>query len=83
MKVNPKFLKNNKTFTFVSVSTMHEGFTDVYYKNSRIAIINGVSSPLQWVAKNGSNIPIKVIERLEKFVSKCIQKSANSELRNI
>lgn len=43
---------------------------DVYYKNQRIAIINGVSSPLQWTAKNGSNIPNKIIDKIEKMVVK-------------
>ena len=40
---------------------------DAYYKGQRIAIINGVSAPLQWTAKNGSNVPLKVIEKLEKI----------------
>lgn len=43
---------------------------DIYYKNQRIAIINGVSAPLQWTAKNGSNIPVKIIEKIEKMVIK-------------
>jgi len=43
---------------------------DVYYKNQRIAIINGVSSPLQWTAKNGSNISNKIIDKIEKMVVK-------------
>lgn len=44
--------------------------TDVYYKKQRIAIINGVSAPLQWTAKNGSNIPNKIIDKIEKMVVK-------------
>lgn len=43
---------------------------DVYYKKQRIAIINGVSAPLQWTAKNGSNIPNKIIDKIEKMVVK-------------
>ena len=41
---------------------------DVYYAGQRIAIINGVSAPLQWTGKNGSNVPLKVIEKLERKV---------------
>ena len=44
--------------------------TDVFYKGQRIAIINGMTSPLQWTAKNGSNIPNKIIDRLERLVIK-------------
>jgi hypothetical protein len=36
---------------------MYYGFFDVMYKGQRIAIINGISAPLQWTAKNGSDIP--------------------------
>ena len=43
---------------------------DVFYKGQRIAIINGVSAPLQWTAKNGSNIPNKIIDKIEKLVIK-------------
>ena len=55
--------------TFISVPSMYEGFTDVYYNGQRVAIINGLSSPLQWTAKNGSNIPNNVIDELECLVS--------------
>ena len=73
--INPTLLSDNNTFKFVPVSSMHYGFTDVYYKGQRIAILNGLSSPLQWTAKNGSNIPNKVIEQLEKMVTKLISKT--------
>jgi hypothetical protein len=43
---------------------------DVYYKEQRIAIINGLSAPLKWTAKNGSNIPNQIIDRIEKLVIK-------------
>jgi hypothetical protein len=49
---------------------MPNGFTDVIYKGQRIAIINGMSSALQWTAKNGSNIPNKIIDRIESLVVK-------------
>lgn len=54
---------------------MHDGFMDVMYKGQRIAILNGKSAPLQWTAKNGSNIPNNVIDKLESMVSKLIAKS--------
>ena len=33
-------------------------------------IINGLSAPLQWTAKNGSNIPVRIIEKIEKLVKR-------------
>ena len=75
LAINPEFISDNNTFTFKSVPTMHYGFYDVFYKGQRIAILNGVSAPLQWTAKNGSNIPVKVIDQLERMVIRLIQKS--------
>ena len=48
--------------------------TDVFYKGQRIAIINGLSSALQWTAKNGSNIPNKIIDKIEKLVIRNLNK---------
>ena len=73
--INTEFISDNNTFKFVEVSSMYKGFTDVFYKGQRIAIINGMSAPLQWTAKNGSNIPVKVINQLENMVIKLIKKS--------
>ena len=75
LAINPEFISDNNTFTFKKVPTMYEGFIDVYYKGQRIAIINGLSAPLQYTAKNGSNIPIKVIEQLEKMVDRLMKKT--------
>jgi hypothetical protein len=61
-------LSDTNEIKFVAVKTMPNGFTDVFYKSQRIAIINGFSAPLQWTAKNGSNIPSKIIDRIEKIV---------------
>lgn len=47
---------------------MYQNWLDVYYKGIRIAIINGFQSPLQWVAPNGSNIPVSIIDKLERKV---------------
>ena len=73
--INTNFISDNNTFKFVQVPSMHNGFTDVFYKGQRIAIINGISSPLQWTAKNGSNIPVIIIEKLEKMVVRLITKT--------
>jgi len=72
--INTENLSDNNTFQFKKVPTMYEGFTDVFYKGHRIAILNGLSAPLQWTAKNGSNIPNDVIDQLETLVSKIIAK---------
>jgi hypothetical protein len=69
-KVNLTNISDTNDLRFVSVPTMPNDFTDVIYKGQRIAIINGLSSPLQWTAKNGSNIPVKIIDRIEKLVKK-------------
>lgn len=75
LSINPIFISDNGTFKFVSVPSMYNGFFDVMYKGQRIAILNGLSAPLQWTAKNGSNVPVKVIEQLENIVIKLIKKS--------
>jgi hypothetical protein len=78
LAINPQLVSDNNTFTFKSVPTMHNGFFDVFYKGQRIAILNGMSAPLQWTAKNGSNIPVNVIEKLEKMVVRMISQTAKT-----
>lgn len=73
--INPKLISDNNTFKFKKVPSMYEGFTDVIYKGQRIAILNGLSSPLQWIASNELDIPVKVIDQLEKMVAKMIEKT--------
>jgi hypothetical protein len=75
LAINPELISDNNTFSFKNVPSMYNGFFDVYYKGQRIAILNGLSAPLQWTAKNGSNIPVKVIEQLENMVVKLITKT--------
>ena len=75
LAILPELISDNNTFSFVPVPSMYNGFFDVMYKGQRIAILNGLSSPLQWSAKNGSNIPVMVIEKLEKMVVRLITKS--------
>ena len=78
LAINPELVSDNNTFKFVEVPSMYKGFFDVMYKGKRIAILNGLSSPLQWTAENGSNIPVKVIDQLEKMVIRMI-KSTNKK----
>ena len=80
LAINPELISDNNTFSFKNVPSMYNGFTDVFYKGQRIAILNGLSAPLQWTAKNGSNIPIKVIDQLEKMVITMIKKTNNQAL---
>lgn len=71
--VNTSNFSDTNEIKFVKVATMPNDFTDVYYKNQRIAIINGLSAPLQWTAKNGSNIPNKIINKIENLVKSNLQ----------
>lgn len=75
LSINPELISDNNTFTFKPVPSMYDGFFDVYYKGQRIAILNGLSAPLEWTAKNGSNIPNNIIDKLENMVSKLIEKT--------
>ena len=68
--VNTSNFSDTYEIKFAKVPTMPNGFMDVYYKGQRIAIINGLSAPLQWTAKNGSNIPVRIIEKIEKLVKR-------------
>jgi hypothetical protein len=79
LAINPELVSDNNTFTFKSVPTMYNGFFDVFYKGQRIAILNGLSAPLQWTAKNGSNIPVKVINQLERMVVRMISQTAKTQ----
>ena len=75
LAINPKFISDNNTFKFVNIPSMYNGFLDVIYKGKRIAILNGTSSPLQWTVSNQIDIPLKVINQLEKMVVKLIIKT--------
>ena len=78
LAINPELISDNNTFSFKKVASMYNGFIDVFYKGQRIAILNGLSAPLQSTAKNGSNIPVKVIDQLEKMVVRMIKKTNNA-----
>ena len=79
LSINPNYLSDNNTFQFKRQDWIKEGFVDVIYKDQRIAILNGFSAPLQWTVKNGSNIPVKVINQLESMVIKLIVKTYKSK----
>lgn len=67
--VNVNHLDNTQlALQFVNfMPQLYNNWIDVYYSGKRIAIINGFESALQWTAKNGSNIPLPVIEYLEMY----------------
>lgn len=75
LAINPALLVSNETFTFQNVPSMYDGFTDVIFNGERIAIINGRTAPLQWTAKNGSNIPVQIIEQLENTVKQLLDET--------
>ncbi len=69
--VNTQNLSDTNELKFKMFSTpISKNWVDVYYKGQRIAIINGLSSALQWTAKNGSNIPVRLINKLENYCRK-------------
>jgi hypothetical protein len=70
ISVNISNLSDTNDLKFIPVPSMYEGFTDVIYKSKRIAIINGLSAPLQWTAENGANIPTSIIDRIERLVKR-------------
>ena len=66
--VNTSNFSDTNELKFNLVTSMPNGFMDVLFNGQRIAVINGLSSPLQWTAKNGSNIPNHIIDKLENLV---------------
>jgi len=72
--VNTSKFSDTNEIKFKAVPTMPNGFTDLFYKGERIAIINGLSAPLEWTAKNGSNMPVKIIVKIENLVKRNLLK---------
>jgi hypothetical protein len=81
LSINPELISDTNDFQFKHVPTMYDGFFDVYHKGQRIAILNGTSAPLEWAAKNGSNVSIKIVEKLEKMAIRFIKQTANQAKR--
>lgn len=82
LAILPELLSDTNVFKFrktVQAEMINfpemDNLIDVIYNGQRIAILNGLSAPLQWTAKNGSNIPINIIEKLEKMVIRLIIKT--------
>lgn len=74
LPINKSLVSDTNNFSFKNVPTMYDGFMDVMYKGQRIAIINGISSPLQWTM-NSTKVPVKVLNQLENMVIRLIKKS--------
>lgn len=74
LAINKSLLSDTNTFRFKEVPTMYEGFYDVIYKGNRIAILNGLSAPLQWTMSS-TKVPVKVLNQLENMVIRLIKKS--------
>lgn len=74
LPINKSLVSDTNNFSFKNVPTMYEGFMDVMYKGQRIAIINGLSAPLQWTMSS-TKVPVKVLNQLENMVIRLIKKS--------
>lgn len=72
--VNTSNISDTNELKFKLVPSMPNGFMDVFYKKQRIAIINGTSAALEWTAKNGSDIPVSIIAKIEALVKKNLVK---------
>lgn len=68
LSINPAMVINTENFTFVEIHSMYAGFFDVMYKGQRIAILNGLSAPLQWGAMETAEIPFQIVDELEDLV---------------
>jgi len=77
LPINQTLLVSDELIQYVNVPSMYDGFTDVMYQGNRIAILNGLSAPLQWTAKNGSNVPVNIIVKIEEAVKLAIINTYN------
>lgn len=73
--INPELLIDNDMFQFKAVDSMYKGFTDVYFSGYRVAIINGISSALQWTNDGNIDVPIHVIDSLELLCAKLVHET--------
>lgn len=72
--INPVLVSDTNDFSFKMFKSELVDQIDVFHKGQRIAILNGISAPLKWTAKNGS-VKIQIVEKLEKMVIRLIKKS--------
>jgi hypothetical protein len=69
------FLSDNNTFKFKPFKSALVNQLDVYYKNKRVAIIEGIDGALlRWIC-GSDDITIKNIDKLEKMVDKAFAKA--------
>jgi hypothetical protein len=72
--INPELVSDTNDFSFKMFKSEIVDQIDVFHKGQRIAILNGISAPLQWTAKNGS-VKLVIVEKLEKMVLRLIKKT--------
>jgi len=72
--INPELLSDTNDFSFKMFKSESVDQIDVFHKGQRIAILNGISAPFQWTAKNGT-VKLAVVEKLEKMVLRLIKKT--------
>jgi hypothetical protein len=82
LSILPNLLVDDKNFNFEQTAKVNfknwpefNNQIDVIYKGQRIAILNGLSAPLQWTVKNNSNIPNSIIDELEQLVILLIEET--------
>jgi len=69
------FLSDNNTFKFKPFKSALVNQVDVYYKNKRIAIIEGITGALLKWTSTSEDISINNIVKLEKMVAKAFKKA--------
>ena len=69
------FLSDNNTFKFKPFKSTLVNQVDVYHKNKRVAIIEGITGALLKWTCTSDDIAIKNIDKLEKMVDKSFAKA--------
>ena len=69
------FLSDNNTFKFKPFKSALVNQVDVYHKNKRVAIIEGITGALLKWTSTSEDISINNIVKLEKMVGKAFKKA--------
>ena len=69
------FLSDNNTFKFKPFKSALVNQVDVYHKNKRVAIIEGITGALLKWTCNSDDITIKNVDKLENMVNKAFAKA--------
>ena len=78
--IDPKLLSDNNSFKFKSFKSQFVDQIDVYHKNIRVAIINGIDgAALRWIV-NSDKIDLKYVNQLENLVERLVRKTINLNL---